>query len=185
MEEGLFLKSFKNKLQLIKEGFASEMNKLQTGRAHPSILDGVFVEVYETKLPLTQVASIISREATVLAVTPFDSTNIAAISKAIAGNERLGLNPTDDGRAVYVQIPPLTTERRQAIVKTLHGLKEDYMVRLRHARHHSLKSIKEDSDSQEVIGHLEKEIEKIVSEAKQLIEANSLKREKEILGMTA
>src|SRR5690242_4535338 len=95
------------------EHFASELKKLRTGRAHPSMLDGVMVEAYGTQMPLNQTATVTTADAQLLQVSPFDPSNLQAIASAIRNNPTLGLNPTDDGRVVRVPIPALTEERRR------------------------------------------------------------------------
>ncbi|MYB40178.1 ribosome recycling factor, partial [Candidatus Saccharibacteria bacterium] len=84
MEPGLFLKDFENKLRETVVHFADETKTFQTGRAHPSLLDGVTVEAYGTKMPLNQLASVLTGEAAVLHVTPFDTDNVMAVRNAIS-----------------------------------------------------------------------------------------------------
>ena len=81
------------------------------------MLDGVMVEAYGSKMPLNQVANVTAPEAQMLLVTPFDPSNITAISSAIRDNQSLGFNPSDDGRVVRVPVPALTEERRHQLVK--------------------------------------------------------------------
>src|SRR5437868_2674727 len=92
-----------------------ELAKLRTGRAHPSILDGVSVEYYGAATPLMQLASITVTDSRTLTVTPFDKSSIAAIDKAIRNSE-LGLNPATAGTTIRVPLPPLTEERRLALI---------------------------------------------------------------------
>ena len=181
MEQNLFLKDFKSKLQDINSRFLSDIKTFQTGRAHPSILDGVSVEVYETKTPLNQAATILAKEASVLQVTPFDIGNIAPIRDAIAADSKLNLNPTDDGRVIYIPIPPLTAERRQQIAKNLNALKEDFLVRLRQARHEVLKNIKDELTAEEEIKSLEKIIEQLVGDTRKQIEDSATQKVNKIL----
>lgn len=181
--EAKILQDFNHKLKEINKKFVSEINTIQTGRAHPSILDGIFIELYETKMPLNQVASILTSEAAVLQITPFDTANIAIICKAISANEKLNLNPNDDGRVIYVPIPPLTTERRQQIVKNLHALREDFLIRIRQARHYALNTLKESFTAEDEIKRLTKQIETSAAETKQQIEELALTKEKEILDL--
>ena len=98
------------------EHFDEELKKIRTGRAHPSMLDGVKVEAYGTEMPLNQVANVTAPEAQLLQVTPFDPSNSQAISAAIRNDQGLGFNPSDDGRIVRVPVPPLTEERRRMLV---------------------------------------------------------------------
>jgi ribosome recycling factor len=80
--------------------FKDSLKSLRTGRAAPSMLDGVMVEAYGTPMPLIQVATVAAPEAQLLQITPFDPNNLQAISTAIRNNPALGLNPSDDGRVV-------------------------------------------------------------------------------------
>ena len=181
MEANSLLKDFQSKLQAIKESFVIEINTLQTGRAHPSLLDGITVEVYGSKLALNQLASITISDAATLKIAPFDNANIVLISKAIAIFERSDFNPTDDGRIVYVRVPPLTTERRHQIVKSLHVVRESFHVRLRQARHHILKEIKELEEAEEDFKGHQRQIDTLSSQAKKEIDDLAQVKEKEIL----
>ena len=90
--------------------FSDELKKVRTGRAHIDMLSGVSIEAYGQRMPLNQVANITAPEAQQLLVTPFDPSNINAITQAIRDDQGLGLNPSDDGRVVRVPIPALTEE---------------------------------------------------------------------------
>ncbi|MGI9027353.1 MAG: ribosome recycling factor [Candidatus Saccharimonadales bacterium] len=118
--------------------FEAEIKKLRTGRAHPSMLESVVVEAYGQPMPLIQLASVSTPEAQLLQITPFDPANLQAINTAIRDNHSLGMNPSDDGRVVRVPIPPLTTERRQQIVKQLGEKVEDCLIAMRGVRRDSL-----------------------------------------------
>ena len=183
MESNLFLKEFRGKLEEISAGFVSELKIIHTGRVHPSILDGVLVEAYETKLPLNQTAAVLVSGASILKVTPFDINNINPIRNAIASNEKLNLNPTDDGRVIYISVPPLTTERRQQIVKGLHALKENFLVKLRQARHQILKHLKKELTAEEEIKSLEKQVETLMTETRGRIEKLTQEKADEILDL--
>ena len=131
---------YDQKFDAVVAHFAEEAKKVRTGRAHPDMLSGVRVEVYGTKMPLNQVASVTAPEATQIVVTPFDPANLHAISNAISGDPTLGFNPSDDGRNVRVPIPPLTEERRREIVKSLNAKVEDARVALRSVRDEARKA---------------------------------------------
>ena len=98
-------KPYEDKFQLALLRFEDELKKIRTGRAHPGQLDGVKVEVYGTLLPLNQVSNITAPEAQLLMITPFDPSNITAISAAIRNDQSLGFNPSDDGRVVRIPVP--------------------------------------------------------------------------------
>src|SRR6187431_2797105 len=88
-----------------------ELAGVRTGRASTSMLDGVQVEAYGSKMPLNQVATLSIPEPALIVAQPFDPSIMAAIEKAIRSSN-LGLNPTSDGKAIRVPIPALTEERR-------------------------------------------------------------------------
>src|SRR5205085_1786094 len=125
----------KTKLVAAMTHLQEELKKLRTGRAHPSMLDGVMVEAYGQPMPLKSVASIVAPEAQLLQITPFDAANLQPIAEAIRNDQSLGLTPTDDGRVVRINMPPQTQENRHAMVKVLHQKLEDYMISARGARH--------------------------------------------------
>lgn len=161
--------------------FQEDLKKVRTGRAHVGMLDGVVVEAYGTPMPLIQVASVSAPEGQLLQITPFDPTNIQAISSAIRDNPSLGLNPSDDGRVVRVPIPPLNEERRKELVKTLSGKIEDCMISMRNARHDALKEAenakKDRSITEDDLTSIKKQLDEMMN--KQKIEVDSLAKAKE------
>jgi ribosome recycling factor len=96
-------------------------------------LDTVKVEAYGGKMPLNQVASVHTPDATLLVVQPFDKSLLGEIEKGIQMAD-LGLNPGNDGNVIRVPIPPLTEERRKEFAKLLHKMAEEARVSVRHAR---------------------------------------------------
>lgn len=130
--------------------FEEELKKIRTGRANPGMLEGVMVEAYGAKMPLNQVATIIVPEPQLLQVNPFDPANLPAVVKAIRDDQSLGFNPSDDGRVVRVPVPPLTTERRQQIVKQLGDKVEECRIVLRNVRHDALKDAKSKKEAKEL-----------------------------------
>jgi len=130
-----------SKLAQAVERFQDDLKTLRTGRANPAMLDSVVVEAYGTPMPLKQLASIAAPEAQLLQVTPFDPNNLEAISAAIRDDQSLGLNPSDDGRVVRINIPPLTEERRRDLAKQIGTKQEDCMIRLRAVRHEALDAV--------------------------------------------
>jgi ribosome recycling factor len=177
--------SVKVKLSQVATHFEEELKKIRTGRAHPAMLDSVSVKVYGVFMPLKQVATVTAPEGQLLQITPFDPTNINVISDAIREDQTLGLNPMDDGRVVRIQIPPLSTERRQEIVKQLHEKIEDTMIASRNARHESLDAAKK-AKSDKQIGEddyqrIEKQVDDLMLKLKQQIDMLAVAKEKEIM----
>lgn len=165
--------------------FENELKKVRTGRAHPSMLDGIMVEAYGSKMPLIQVATITAPEPQLLQVSPFDPANVEAVIEAIRANQTLGFNPSDDGRIVRVPIPQLTEERRREIVKQLGEKVEDCRVGLRNVRQDALKeakNLKSDKQlSEDDYKRVEKEIDELMSRFQAKVEEVSKAKEKEIL----
>src|SRR5476649_1197672 len=122
------LEDTKTKLAATTEHFRQEIGKIRTGRAHPGMLDNVMVEVYGQQMMLKAVAGISAPEPQLLQITLFDPANLKAISDGIRDNQSLGLTPSDDGRVVRINIPPLTTETRQQMAKILGQKLEDCLV---------------------------------------------------------
>lgn len=175
----------KQKFQNALTHFQEELKKVRTGRAHPSMLDGIMVEVYGTQMPLIQTASVTAPEGQLLQITPFDPQNLQAIASAIRDNPSLGLNPMDDGRVVRVPIPALTEERRRDFVKLLGGKVEDCMIRLRNTRHEALKEIdqakKDKSIGEDDAKRLQKQVDEAMNDARTEVEAAAKAKEQEIM----
>lgn len=175
----------KQKFDAAVEHFRDELKKLRTGRAHPSMLDGVMVEAYGTQMPLNQAATVTTADAQLLQITPFDPNNLQAIASAIRNNPALGLNPTDDGRVVRVPIPPLTEERRRDLTKVVSQKQEDCMVSLRNVRHDVLdvisKAQKDKQIGEDDAKRLEKQVEDAMAKARTDAEAAAKAKDQEIM----
>ncbi len=170
-----------------KEHLASELAQLRTGRAHASMLDGVMVEAYGSTLPLNQVGNVSAPDAQLLQITPFDPNNLQAIATAIRNNQTLGLNPSDDGRVVRVQIPPLTEERRRDLAKQIGEKVEGALVRMRNTRHEVFKTLEEAKKNKQIseddLHRAEKAIDERMNAVRQEIEASAKVKENELLSM--
>lgn len=116
----------------------SELKKVRSGRASPSLVDGVMVEVYGQQQPLPHIARVLASDARSLSITPYDPSTLVAIAKAIRDEQSLGLNPVDDGKIIRIAIPDMTTERREQLAKLLHSKAEETRVALRNVRHEVL-----------------------------------------------
>ena len=153
-------KPYETKMDAALERLDTELKKVRTGRAHPDMLASVSVEAYGAKMPLNQVANVTVPEPQQLLVTPFDPSNIAAISAAIRDDQSLGFNPSDDGRVVRVPIPALTEERRREMVKQLGDKVEDCRIALRTVRQDALKDAKRRKEAKELSEDDQKAVEK-------------------------
>lgn len=184
MDTNQVIAEVKTKLERAKTHFRDELTKLRTGRAHPSMLDGVMVEAYGQPMPLKAVASILAPESQLLQITPFDTDNLQAIANAIRDDKSLGLTPTDDGRVVRIALPPMTSENRETMVKVLHQKVEDCLVSARQARHEAFRK-GVDAEKAKQIGkddrvHFEKQIDELMAKNKAEVEALAQTKEQEI-----
>lgn len=153
-------KPYEVKFESAVTHFEEELKKVRTGRAHPGQLEGIRVEVYGTLTPLNQVSNITAPEAQMLQVTPFDPSNLQAISAAIRADQSLGFNPSDDGRIIRVPVPALTEDRRKVLVKQASEKVEEARIALRSIRQDALKEAKRMKDAKELSEDDVKRIEK-------------------------
>ena len=179
------VREVETKFNQAKTRFEDEIKKLRTGRAHPSMVEGVSAVCYGQAMPLLQLATITTPESQLIQISPFDPSNLAAISAAIRENQSLGLSPSDDGHVIRLNIPPLTAERRQQIVKQLSEKVEETMIAMRNARHDARSKITAMEKDKEIgkddVVRLEKQIDESMSKVKLDIEAVAKVKEQEIL----
>ena len=178
-------KPYEEKITQAIAHFESELRKIRTGRAHAGMLESVFVEAYGAKMPLNQVANITAPEAQMIVVTPFDPSNVVAISAAIRDNQGLGFNPSDDGRVVRVPVPSLTEERRHQLVKQVGEKVEEARIAMRTIRQDALKEAKRMKDAKDIgeddYKRIEKEVDDIVAKTQGQIDEIFKAKEKDVL----
>lgn len=124
------------------ESYKTEIAKLRTGRAHPSILDHIRVDYYGNEMPLNQVANVNATDARTLTITPWEKGMVQAIEKAIL-NSDLGLNPATAGTVIRVPMPPLNEERRKELIKVVRNEAEAARVSIRNVRRDANNELKE------------------------------------------
>ncbi|WP_019570656.1 ribosome recycling factor [Thioalkalivibrio sp. ALE11] len=127
------IKDARERMDKTLESLRTELGKIRTGRAHPSLLDHVHVEYYGTEVPINQVASVNAEDARTLAVQPYEKDMIGKIEKAIMTSD-LGLNPSSQGMVIRVPLPALTEERRRELVKVVKSEAEGARVAVRNIR---------------------------------------------------
>lgn len=123
------------------EALGVNFNKIRTGRAHPSILDSVFVSYYGSRTPLSQVANITVQDARTLAISAWEKNLIPEIEKAIMKSD-LGLNPATTGDLIRVPMPMLTEETRKGYIKRARAEAESARVSVRNVRRDALAEVK-------------------------------------------
>lgn len=133
------------------EVLKSNLAKIQTGRANPSMIEDISVSYYGANTPLKQMATIAAPDPNLLVVQPYDKTQMAEVEKAILAAD-LGLNPANDGHVIRVKVPKLSEERRKELTKVIKARGEDTKVALRNIRREAndrLDQLKKDGDISE------------------------------------
>ncbi len=175
---------FKQSIKDLEEWLKKEFSSIRTGRATPAILDGVFVESYGTRAPIAAVGSVSIEGARSLRIAPWDMSQAKAIEKAIVVSN-LGLSVSVDDKGLRVTFPELTTESRNTFVKMSKQKLEDSRVTLRAERDKVWNDIqakeKEGGMGEDEKFRLKNEMQKIVDETNQKLEALAEAKEKEIM----
>jgi ribosome recycling factor len=175
----------KEEMRRAVEKFDEEMRKVKTGRAHPSLLEGIKVFAYDSEVPLNQLALISVSSPSELIVEPFDQNIRASIEKAILQSGR-DLVPQSDGKIIKIRIPPLTQETRENLLKLVRKKSEEFKVSIRNIRDKARSDIKDAKDrkviSEDRARKLFDELQKITDENIKKIETILQAKEKEILG---
>lgn len=161
-----------------------DLAAIRTGRASPAILERLHVEYYGTPTPLMQLATISVPEARQLMIRPFDATTLKAIERAILASD-LGLTPHNDGKAIRLNIPILTEDRRRELVKVVHSRLEESRVSIRNVRRDLMKDLREYEKekllSEDDLETAEEELQKLTDKMVVHVEAIGDKKQKEIM----
>ena len=162
----------------------NELNRVRTGRASLNLLDGIRVDYYGTPTPLNQMATLAVPESRLITIQPWDASVIKDVEKALLKSD-LGLTPSNDGKIIRIAIPPLTEERRKALVKVVHKICEEHKIGVRNTRRDSndlVKSLKKDGEiAEDDAFRAQDEIQKITDEFIKRIDDQYSEKEKEIL----
>jgi ribosome recycling factor len=143
------------------EGSKREFASIRSGKATPSMLDTVDVEMYGQRMRLNQVASVTAPEPRTILVTPFDKGQLKAIEKAIRESD-LGLDPSAQGGVIRVPLPHMNEQRRKDLAKVVHKLAEEGRISVRHARTEARDRLKKlDGVSEDDKKHAEKDLQKL------------------------
>ena len=116
-------KNYLSKMEKTIHSFKKDLSTLRTGRANPSMLDTIKIDVYGQMMPIDQLATVSAPEARLISIQVWDKANITLIDSAIQKSE-LGINPQIDGQIIRLRIPNLTEERRKELIKILKGMGE-------------------------------------------------------------
>jgi len=163
------------------ESLKYQLTKIRTGRANPSVLDGIMVDYYGTPTPIKQVGQVSTPEARLLQIQPFDKTMIPQIEKAILG-ANIGFTPANDGNLVRIPFPALTEERRKEQVKEIKKFGEDAKVAIRNHRRDQNEKVKKDKTvSEDESKKIQTEIQNITDKYTKEVDTIVNSKEKEVM----
>lgn len=126
-------KKQKNQSEKSLENLKKDFSTLRTGKVNINILDNITVDYYGTQTPLNQVATILANDASTISISPWEKTMLKNIESAIA-QANIGVNPNNDGEAIKLFFPPMTSEQRQENVKHAKAMSEKAKVAIRNIR---------------------------------------------------
>lgn len=143
------------------ENSRHEFTSIRSGKANPTMLDSVRVEMYGSHMALNQVANVSSPEPRLLVVTPFDKGQVKAVEKAIRESD-LGLDPAIQGAVIRVPLPAMNEQRRKDLVKVVHKLAEEGRIAIRHWRTEARDRFKKlEGVSEDAVKDAEKDLQKL------------------------
>ncbi|HUX50756.1 MAG TPA: ribosome recycling factor [Spirochaetia bacterium] len=177
-------KETEEKMKKTLKSLADDLNGIRTGRASAALFDKIRVDYYGTPTPLNQVATVSIPEARLVVIQPWDKGILGEIEKSIQKSE-LSLNPSNDGKVIRINIPPLTEERRKEYVKIAKNVAEQCRVAIRNVRrdgNDELKNLQKEgelSEDQEKRGT--EEIQKLTDHYIEEINKHLEAKEREIM----
>lgn len=168
-----------SKMQKVLDVVKHDLASVRTGRATPSLVENIVINAYggSAKLKVIELATIAAQDTQTLLITPFDHATMHEIEKGIQ-EANIGLNPVVDSTAIRINLPPLSTERRQELIHLMKQKLENGKVLIRQARQEAMSAIKNDKElSEDDIMRLEKEVQVVTD--KFVAQVDSLGKQKE------
>lgn len=178
------IKNMSDQMDKTVDALRREYQKVRTGRASTGLLDEIRVDYYGTPTPVNQLATLAVPEPRTITLQPWEAKIIPAIEKAIM-NANLGLTPSNDGRVIRLNLPPLTEERRKEIVRQLRKMAEDAKVAVRNIRrdcNDELKRLEKDKKiTEDDLKRAEKEVQDVTNSHVAKIDEVLAHKEKEVM----
>lgn len=178
------IRDAKGRMQNTLDVLTEDLLGIRTGRASPALIEKLQVEYYGSLLSLIQVATISVPESRQLLVRPFDNSSLKAIERAIQASD-LGLTPSNDGKVIRLNLPPLTEERRRDLVRMVNTRLEDARVSIRNVRRDSLKDLrdfeKEKLISEDELKTGESQLQELTDEMIEQVAIIGKRKEEEIM----
>ena len=178
-----YLNSAEEKMELAVEFLAESLAHIRAGKANPKILDGIRVDSYGSAAPISNVANVSVPDARTITITPWEKSMFKEIERAII-NSDLGITPENNGEVIRISIPPLTEDRRKALVKQSKGEAEQAKISVRNARRDAIEGLKKaikEGMPEDVEKDAETSVQKVHDKYMKRIDEVLAAKEKEIL----
>ena len=180
------LSVYESKMKKSYDNMISEFGAIRVGRANPHVLDKITVEYYGSPTPIAQVANIAVPEARIIQISPWEPNMLGEIEKAILTSD-IGINPTNDGKAIRLVFPEMTEERRKEVSKDVRKKGENAKVAVRNIRRDANESIKKALKANEISeneeGNLQDDIQKLTDKAIKDIDAAIEEKIKDVMAV--
>jgi len=165
----------KEGMQKSLDSLKNQYGTLRTGKVSTSILDKVMVSYYDVPTALTQVATVLTTDATTISITPWEKHILGDIEKAI-NEANIGVNPNNNGESIQLFFPPMTVEQRQKTAKDAKGMTDDAKVSIRNVRKNSNDAVKKllknkdisEDDSKGATGNIQKITDEMSAKADEM-----------------
>lgn len=177
------LDSANESMQASIDHLIKELAKIRAGKAHASMLDGIYVDYYGSSTPLSQVSNVNTPDARTITVQPWEKALLGVIEKAIM-MANIGLNPQNNGDIIMISVPPLTEERRMQLVKQAKNEGEHARVSVRNARKEAndeIKKLQKDTISEDAAKGAEEKIQKLTDKFVAKVDELMVLKEKDIM----
>ena len=171
-------------MQKALESTQRAFNTIRTGRANTSLLDRIMVEYYGAPTPLKSLANVSTPDASTITIQPYDPGSLALVEKAISMSD-LGLTPNNDGSAIRLNIPPLTSDRRKEFVKLAAKYAEEGKVSIRNVRRDGIDGVRKQEKggdvSEDESRDLQEKIQKLTDKYVAKVDEALASKEKDIM----
>ena len=179
------IKQCEDKMMKTVESLKKEFTKIRTGKANPSVLNGIMVEYYGSPMPINQIASVSAPEPQMIVIKPYDKSILKDIEKAVQV-ANLGFNPQNDGDLVRILVPKLTEQTRKELVKDAKKLAEDNKVAVRNVRREAMDQLKLQKDSaisEDELKRYSDDVQKVTDKYIETIDKVSKEKEQDIMSI--
>ena len=181
MDSEMILLEVTDKMDKTIENVKKKFATVRTGRANPSMVNGIMVDYYGSPTPLQSLANLTVPEARTLMIKPFDKSCLKDIVKAI-NEANIGINPTDNGECVILTVPQLNEERRREYVKQAKQISEDAKVALRKVRQEAREALeKDESITEDDEKRMQEDIQNLINEYNKKIDDKLQEKEDELM----